>query len=370
MSKSVKIRVAVVSVLTAAALIAVIIFLTVKQKPYEKTGYAMGSALTVDVYNKDEQAASDTADKIIKNIEYTDDKLSATKDDSDIGQINASTIGTKVSGYTVGILGKCNILSTMTNGAFDITVGSLTKLWNIDGENPSVPSQDAIDKALALVDYTQIETDTDKSLVTKGEGQQLDLGAVGKGAGCDAAYNELSTGSSPAVVSVGGSILLYGSNPNSKYWAVGIRDPEGGENDTFARLSLSLGDGEHTKYISTSGSYEKFFVQDGKTYHHILDPSTGYPAETGIRSVTVVCSSSGFNSDALSTACFVMGIDKSLPVLGYFGAEAVFVMEDGSVYVTSGLKKSFTLTDKDYDLKETEEPTDAVTFAVQTGAAA
>ena len=137
---------------------------------------------------------------------------------------------------------------------------------------------------------------------------------------------------SSGVVSVGGSLLLLGSRERT----IAIRDPFGEVNDSFATLRL------RDCFVSTSGSYEKYFDRDGVRYHHILDPTTGYPADAGLCSVTVVCGE-GLLSDALSTACFVLGIDASLPVLERYGAEAVFVGQDGQVTVTDGLADRFTL---------------------------
>ena len=141
-----------------------------------------------------------------------------------------------------------------------------------------------------------------------------------------------------AVVSVGGSVLVYGKSAT-----VGITDPY----DTSSYMAvLKLKD----KFISTSGDYEKYFEQDGKRYHHIIDPSTGYPSEGDLTSVTVI-SDSGLESDALSTACFVLGYKKSLGLLNQYNAEAVFIFKDKTVAVTDGIKKSFEIKNSDYTVK-------------------
>ena len=163
----------------------------------------------------------------------------------------------------------------------------------------------------------------------------LDLGSVGKGIACDEVRGVLENSKiKRAVVSVGGSILLYGEGEK---FTVGIRDPfSESSTESFAVLTLPA------TCVSTSGSYERYFDRDGVRYHHILDPKTGYPAESGLVSVTVVCSD-GFMSDALSTACFVLGYEKSLPLLEKYGAQAVFVFNDRSVRVTGSLADSFKL---------------------------
>lgn len=168
---------------------------------------------------------------------------------------------------------------------------------------------------------------------------------MGKGAACDAAvaaYEE--SGVNRAVVSVGGSVGVYGEKPGGQPWTIALRDPD--TEGSLGTLSLASG------FLSTSGSYEKQFTEDGVTYHHLLDPGTGYPAESGLLSVTV-WSGSGTLSDALSTACFVLGLEDSLPVLEQFDSEAVFITEDHQIYVTEGLADAFFLKGEGYTLAGT-----------------
>lgn len=177
----------------------------------------------------------------------------------------------------------------------------------------------------------------------------LDLGAIGKGAACDAAlecYRQSDV--KAAVVAVGGSVGLYGTKPDGQAWRVSVRDPA----DAGGLGVLDLPGG----FVSTSGSYEKFFEQDGKTYCHLLDPRTGFPAESGLASVTVWCPPDmeagypGALSDGLATACFVLGLEDSIPLLEQYGAQALFVDEEGWVTVTAGLREHFTLTAEGYTL--------------------
>lgn len=147
-----------------------------------------------------------------------------------------------------------------------------------------------------------------------------------------------------AVISVGGSIAVYGSKGNGKEWHIGIQDPRGEEGDILGVVDLS-----GSKMIATSGDYEKFFEADGKRYHHILDPATGYPADNDLISVTVI-SDSGFLSDALSTACFVMGLEKGMDYVDKKEVDAIFVTKNKEVYVTKNIKKSFRLQADDYKL--------------------
>ena len=167
---------------------------------------------------------------------------------------------------------------------------------------------------------------------------------MGKGAACDAALEAYAaSGVDRAVVAVGGSVGVYGEKPFSQPWQIAVRDPRG--EGSLGTLSIRSG------FVSTSGSYEKQFTENGKTYCHLLDPKTGYPAESGLVSVTV-WSKAGALSDALSTACFVLGLEESLPLLDEFEAEAVFITEEHEIYVTQGLQEAFQLKSGDYAQRE------------------
>ena len=170
----------------------------------------------------------------------------------------------------------------------------------------------------------------------------VDFGAAGKGIALDEIKDYLeTTKTKEAVISVGGSILLYGE----KNFTVGIKDPEGNAGRHVAILNVGEG------CVSTSGSYERFFEENGKRYHHILDPDSGYPAQSGVVSVTVV-SESGILSDALSTACFVLGIEKGGALAAEYGCETVFIDENKKLYVSEGLKDKIEISDTSYSLAE------------------
>ncbi|MDO4731580.1 MAG: FAD:protein FMN transferase, partial [Clostridia bacterium] len=178
----------------------------------------------------------------------------------------------------------------------------------------------------------------------------LDLGAVGKGYGCDKAIEIYSQNNvDDAVISVGGTIGLY-SAEDKKEWTVAIKDPfeaMKGNYSTIGNIRLNKG------YIATSGLYEKYFNEDDTIYHHILDPDTGYPVENELMSVTVV-SQTGVLSEILSTACFVMGVENSKEVLKQYNAQAVFVLKDKNIYVTDGIFDNFEPAAHQYSIKKLE----------------
>lgn len=302
----------------------------------EKTSVAMGTVVTVKLFGF---GAKNDLDKIETEINGLENSvLSWRKEGSDVYRINKGS-GTQVSVSpdTVKIIGQCIDISDDCGGVFDITIGNVTKLWDFGGNNQRLPSDDEIKTALGSVDYKNVSISGNAVQIKKG--QSLDLGAVGKGFVCDKIKELLDKGrTKSAVVSVGGSLLIYGN----RTFSVGIVNPD---NDKQSMGTLKLKD----TCVSTSGNYEKYFEQDGKRYHHILNAKTGYPATSEFKSVTVVCES-GLISDALSTVCYIAGYRKSVEILKKFDAEAVFIFNNNAVRVTDGLSGKFTVTDDSYTL--------------------
>ena len=302
----------------------------------EKTSVAMGTVVTVKLFGF---GAKNDLDKIETEINGLENSvLSWRKEGSDVYRINKGS-GTQVSVSpdTVKIIGQCIDISDDCGGVFDITIGNVTKLWDFGGNNQRLPSDDEIKTALASVGYKNVSISGNAVQIKKG--QSLDLGAVGKGFVCDKIKELLDKGrTKSAVVSVGGSLLIYGN----RTFSVGIVNPD---NDKQSMGTLKLKD----TCVSTSGNYEKYFEQDGKRYHHILNAKTGYPATSEFKSVTVVCES-GLISDALSTVCYIAGYRKSIEILKKFDAEAVFIFNNNAVRVTDGLSGKFTVTDDSYTL--------------------
>lgn len=302
----------------------------------EKTSVAMGTVVTVKLFGF---GAKNDLDKIETEINGLENSvLSWRKEGSDVYRINKGS-GTQVSVSpdTVKIIGQCIDISDDCGGVFDITIGNVTKLWDFGGDNQRLPSDDEIKTALGSVGYKNVSISGNAVQIKKG--QSLDLGAVGKGFVCDKIKELLDKGrTKSAVVSVGGSLLIYGN----RTFSVGIVNPD---NDKQSMGTLKLKD----TCVSTSGNYEKYFEQDGKRYHHILNATTGYPATSEFKSVTVVCES-GLISDALSTVCYIAGYRKSIEILKKFDAEAVFIFNNNAVRVTDGLSGKFTVTDDSYTL--------------------
>ena len=185
------------------------------------------------------------------------------------------------------------------------------------------------------------------------EGCSLDLGAAGKGIGCDAVLEYLETQKdvTAALINLGGSsVMTYGNKPDGSSWNVAVTDPRAENDDEYLGVVALNG----TEFLSTSGDYEKYFIEDGVRYHHIMDPSTGYPAKSGVTGVTVVCDT-GLEADALSTACFVLGVEKGSELLKKYSADGLFVDEDHHVYLTDGMKERFSLLQDIYSVEDITE---------------
>lgn len=339
-------KVLLISAVFVAAAVFIFCFLSFSKVPTaEVTTYSMGSYVQQTVYGANaETAVSEAANNIAK----LEDLISWRKPDSDIADLNSQAGGawTVVDPAVFALLTLSLDVAEKSGGAFDPTIAPVSWLWNFDEAPTAPPAPDKITQFLQSVDYTKLKLDSENtSALLQNLGFAVDLGAVGKGAACDVAvktYNE--AGVTGGIVAVGGSVGCYGSKPESGNWAVAVRDPKG--NGSLGALSIKEG------FLSTSGSYEKTFTYQGTAYHHLLDPKTGYPAESGLVSVTVLCGS-GALSDALATACFVLGLEEGQALLAqYEGAEGLFIDANGGITLTEGLKEQFTLTSQDYAVYE------------------
>ena len=314
---------------------------------YSNTDFAMDTVISETLYTTGEDINASVGEKL-REIETG--LLSWTTGDSQIAEINnanGETVG--VSEELAGYLTQILQLAADSDGAFDPTLGEVIRLWNIEGDDPHVPEQSELDKLLKNVDYKNIVLDGDK--VTLKNGSTLDLGAVGKGIGCDvtAACLKEQKDVTGMILNLGGSsVMAYGEKPDQSPWKVAVTDPRDTEGEYVGAVTIKGGE-----FLSTSGDYEKYFMEDGKRYHHILNPEDGYPVWNGVTSVTVVCDN-GLLADGLSTACFVLGMDDALELLEKYNAEAVFVDEDKNVYLTSGMKDRFELMKNTYTVKEAE----------------
>lgn len=299
-----------------------------------KEYFAMDTFITVKakgVNNKD----LDEVYSLIKDIESV---FSRTIETSEISRLNLSETPFRVSEECAGVLKKLNLISLDTHGAFNPCVGALTDLWDVNGEK-YVPTKEEISGVLPLVEYGSYEVANDGTVTKENTKTLFDLGAAVKGYAAEQSISKLkSMGVSDAMISIGGNIAVCGSAPGSdNEWTVGIKNP-------FYPDSVAGYVKCTDTVVSVSGDYERYFEKDGVIYHHIFDSSTGYPADSSLKSVAVFARD-GLVSDALSTALFVMGTEKALEFYseGKYDFEAVLFDKSGAVYLTDGLKDSFVL---------------------------
>lgn len=294
---------------------------------YSSNSYAMAASVSQTLTGFRGKKTSEEVLARIKEIENS--KISWRISSSDTAKVNKKK-SCEVSSDTAEYIEKMLKFCEDCDGALDITAGALTQNWNIGEEDFRVPDENEIKNLLKSVDYKKVKLEN--NTVTIDDNQLLDFGAVGKGIACDEALEVIKENEiKRAVVSVGGSVLLYSEDEKEEF-TVGIRDPKGEAGEYMALLKMNSG------FVSTSGSYERYSeTADGKRYHHILSTETGYPVENDVASVTVCCSS-GMMSDALSTACFILGFEKSEKLLEKYGAQAVFVYESGEVRTTDEIK--------------------------------
>lgn len=290
---------------------------------------------------EDESKIMDDILQIITDLEQN--LLSWRLDTSELYTVNAMSgqaEGVGLSGELAEILAECMEVSDASDGAFDITMGETVRLWDIDAwatekdaSDYVRPGEDALRDSITHSGYEKLTLQENRLFLPAK--MQLDLGAVGKGIALDWVKEYLSgQGITGAVISVGGSILTYGQKPDGSAWKVGVVNPH----DTSQNIGYLTLEGQWC--VSTSGDYERFVEVDGVRYHHIIDPATGYPADSGLSSVTIL-TEDGLLSDALSTACFILGPEKGRDLVKQFGAEALFVDKEGNITMTAGMEQYF-----------------------------
>lgn len=289
---------------------------------------SMDTVMQLTAYGPKREAALQSAEKEIQRL---DDLLSTGKADSEVSRLNAQ--GTlELSQDTAFLLGHALELYRDTDGLFDVTIYPLVKLWGFYDKNYHVPTGEELADAMALVGSDRLTFDETTRRASLGSGQSIDLGGIGKGYTSQKVVQLLKdAGVRSAMVSLGGNVQCLGAKPDGSNWNIGIRDPW--SDGLYCAVSIT------DKAVITSGGYERYFVMDGKTYLHILDPRTGVPAESGLSSVSII-TSDGTLADGLSTALYIMGLDGASD---YWRAhkdafDAVLIADDGRLYATEGLK--------------------------------
>ncbi len=309
------------------------------QEKVSDSGFYLDTECTITVYDIDEKTGSDIISGAFALCKDYEDMLSKTIEGSDVYRINeAGGKAVEVSEDTLELIKTGIEMGKESDGKFDITVGRITDLWDFKAEDPEVPAETDIEEAKATVGYDRIKIDGKK--VSVPEGTKIDLGGIAKGyiSYKLAEYLE-DNGAEHAIINLGGNVVTVGSKPDGSAWNVGIQDPNG-EGQTIIGSTEAAG-----QSVITSGVYERKFEKNGKVYHHIIDPATGYPVDSDVEGVSLKCDSKDSGRcDAYSTICLLLGSEKGQKFIeDRDGFEAVFYKKDGSVVKTEG-----------FDFKEAE----------------
>ena len=305
-------------------------------KPYLADGFAMGTLITQEIYGAD---GKKTSEEVLAKIKSLEELMTINAPGGDINRLNenAGKGYVELKPETIAVLKSARVISELSGGAFDITVGPVVKAWGVDTDNPRLPADETLNKLLSLVNYQDVQIDDAKNRASlQKPGQIVDLGGIAKGYAGDVAiemYKE--KGIKSALINLGGNVAALGSKPDGKPWGVGIQNPGAENGEIIGVVHVS------DRAVVTSGGYHKYFEKDGRRYSHIFDPQTGYPADSGLLSVTIIAPSS-VDADGLSTAAFVLGLKRGMDLIRRYGqAEAVFITADKKVFVTPGLQENF-----------------------------
>lgn len=323
------------------------------EQSYKKSRVLMDTYCTITVVSTNAKTAKQAIDAGFEAIERIQDLINYYDDKSELSKIN-STAGIqpfRVSPETLEMIQIAVDIAKLTGGTFDPTIAPLIGHWQFTREktDPVLPSNKSISKSLSLVGYSRIQINDEKSEVfLSDKNMKIDLGGIAKGYGADKAVEAIMTrGISAALVAIAGDIRGYGMNADQSPWQIGVQDPRPAKDiekpweDIIASIELQ------DSAVSTSGDYQRFFIKDGKRYHHILDPRTGFPSDSGLISATVIAPK-GYLSDSLSTAIFILGTKKGLALLNAEGMDAVLVDKNKQVFITDSLKEKVKILKPGY----------------------
>ena len=325
------------------------------EEPVTRQIVAMDTLMQFSLYGAQ---AGDAVQAAVEEVQRLEGALSRLDPESEVAQLNRRAgERTEVSGMLYSLAAFSQAYTQRTGGCFDITVAPVVDAWGFTTESPRVPSPEELAALLPLVDSGRmvLESGADGDFITLAQGQAIDLGGIAKGYATDClaelfAAREVERG----WVSLGGNVLVWGSRPDGEPWHVGVQDPR------HPDQAQNVGEiWMEDAFAVTSGGYQRYFEEDGATYHHVLDPATGAPAESGLLSVTVVAAAepggtaeadgaaapgNGAMCDALSTALFVMGEERAVEFWRDSGLDfdLILVTEDGRVVVTGGIEAAFT----------------------------
>jgi thiamine biosynthesis lipoprotein len=320
--------------------------------PETQTELLLGTSISVSIYDGVPEGAFN---EVFLRVQEIEERMSTTEEDYDSTELlevnrNAGAQAVPVSADTLYVVQQAVRYAELTEGAFDPTIEPLVDVWAISGAGEvreQLPPEDWIEETRLLTDYRDLRIDeAGAGLYLERPGMGVDVGGIAKGYAADEAARILrERGVESALFDFGGNIVTMGAKPDGTPWRIGIQNPASQRGAFLGILETEA------KTIVTSGNYERYFMHEGRRYHHIIDPETGYPARNNLRSVTVVATES-ITADALSTALYVMGLEAGSALLEDLpGVEAAFLTDENELVATPGFAENFELTDQSFSVR-------------------
>lgn len=302
---------------------------------YSKYGTYFDTFVTITVYGTTQSEADEILQNCLNKCQEYEMLLDSNIQGSDIYNINHSNgAPCEVDPRTISMLETAISYSQSTDGLFDVTVFAASSLWNFHEDEEYIPNNAELKKALSHIDYKNIIIDKSNNTITLSDpAASIDIGGIAKGYIADEIASYLHTQNvTGAIINLGGDIYAYGTKPNGDDYTIGINDPNGSPNPVMA-ITIS------NKAIATSGTYIRRIQQNGEYYHHILNPSTGYPADTDLVSSTII-TDNATDADTLCTISILMGSSAALSYIDSIpDTEAILIKSDGSIVMTDGARR-------------------------------
>ncbi len=302
-------------------------------EPISKTAFALDTVISISIYDKKDE---DILNNAINLIDKYENIYSKTIESSELYKLNKRSLKAinnnsytyKISDELADIISYGLKYSQLSNGAFDITIDPITSLWDFKSDSPSLPNEELLSEAVSQVDYENIILEGN-TITLKNKETKIELGAVGKGYIGDKVKDYLvSQGVGSAIINLGGNIVTIGEKPDGDSFKIGIQKPFADRNEIIAVMDI------RDKSVVTSGIYERYFKVDGRLYHHIISPDTGYPYDNNLISVTIV-SPDSVDGDGLSTVCFALGLEKGMDLIkGLDDIHGIFLTKDYEFHYT------------------------------------
>jgi thiamine biosynthesis lipoprotein len=310
--------------------------------PLSRSEYVFWTQCTVTLHDHLEPSILDAAFQRLREL---DAHLSVNTPGSELDAVSdaAGRNPVRVGDDALVVIGRGLHLAGISGGLFDPTVGPLMKAWKMNSENGAIPAPADLARARSLVNWRDVVLDEKaRTIFLRRAGMRLDAGGLLKGYAADEVVRILrARGVSSAIVDLGGDIYALGSRPDGSPWRIGIQNPDATRGRSFGVVNVV------SRSVASSGSYEHFFIQNGKRYHHIMDTRTGFPVDSGLEQVTVITDSS-IDADGLGLTLFCLGPGKGLALARSLGVDAIMVTATREVYATDGARKAFTLSDTGY----------------------